>query len=74
LFNTHEKKGKVSLIARLGQNFDQAKRVPGDASILAEQLTISQPEGANFSHQITTGTTGFSNLPSYGPVFGSCAN
>ena len=37
--------------------------VPGDAQILAEQLTISQPEWADFSHQITTGTSGFSNLP-----------
>ena len=52
------------MLARLGQNFDQAKRRGyGDAHILVEQLTVSQPEGADFSHQITTGTPGFSNLP-----------
>ena len=31
--------------------------------ILADQLTLSQPGGANYAHLITTGTPGFSDLP-----------
>ena len=31
--------------------------------ILADQLTLSQPEGADYAQQITTGTPGFSGLP-----------
>ena len=31
--------------------------------ILADQLTLSQPEGRDYAHQITIGTPGFSNLP-----------
>ena len=31
--------------------------------ILADQLTLSQPGGANYAHYITTGTPGFSGLP-----------
>jgi hypothetical protein len=30
---------------------------------LANQLTLAQPEGADYAHQITTGNPGFSNLP-----------
>ena len=38
-------------------------RVPWHPQILADQLTLSQSEGANYAHQITTGTPGFSDLP-----------
>jgi hypothetical protein len=31
--------------------------------ILADQLSLSQPEGKDYAHQITTGTPGFSDLP-----------
>ena len=31
--------------------------------ILADQLTLSQPRGTYFAHHITTGTPGFSGLP-----------
>ena len=30
--------------------------------VLADQLTLSQPGGADYAHQITTGTPGFSNF------------
>ena len=30
---------------------------------MAPQLTLSQPGGADYAHHITTGTPGFSNLP-----------
>ena len=31
--------------------------------ILADQLTLFQPGGTDFAHLITTGTPGFSDLP-----------
>ena len=31
--------------------------------ILADQLTLSQPAGTDYAHLITTGTPGFSDLP-----------
>ena len=31
--------------------------------ILADQLTLSQVEGADYAHNITTGIPGFSDLP-----------
>ena len=34
-----------------------------DPQILADQLTLSQPGGADYAHHITTGTPGFSDLP-----------
>ena len=43
--------------------------VPGLSSlgvhpqILADQLTLSQPGGTDYAHLITTGTPGFSDLP-----------
>ena len=43
--------------------------VPGGAGgamapqILADQLTLSQPGGTKYAHLITTGTPGFSDLP-----------
>ena len=36
--------------------------VPG-VPFLADQLTLSQPEGADYDRHITTGTPGFSDLP-----------
>ena len=37
--------------------------VPWHPTILADQLTPSQTGGANYAHHITTGTPGFSDLP-----------
>ena len=34
----------------------------GGAKILTDQLTLSQPGGADYSHHITNGTPGFSDL------------
>ena len=36
--------------------------VPGGAIASPDQLTLSQPEGADYAHQITTGTSGFSEV------------
>ena len=38
--------------------------MPWQPSILSDQLTLSQPERADYAPQITTGTPGFSGLPS----------
>ena len=37
--------------------------VPGHTQILADQLTLFQPGGTDYAHLITTGTPGFSDLP-----------
>ena len=40
--------------------------VPGvtrQPQILTDQVTLFQPGGADYSHHITTGTPGFSDLP-----------
>ena len=37
--------------------------VAGVMAILADQLTLSQPEGADYAHQITICTLMFSDLP-----------
>ena len=37
--------------------------VPWHTQILAGQLTLFQPGGTDYAHLITTGTPGFSNLP-----------
>ena len=37
--------------------------VPWHTQILADQLTLSQPGETNYAHLITTGTSGFSDLP-----------
>ena len=37
--------------------------VPWRPQILADQLTLYQPGGADYAHHITTGTSGFSDLP-----------
>ena len=39
------------------------QEVPWHPQILADQLILSQPEGADYAHQITTGNPGFPNLP-----------
>jgi len=38
-------------------------RVPWHPQILADQLTLSQPGWIDYAHLITTGTPGFSDLP-----------
>ena len=37
--------------------------VPWNPQILADQLTLSKPGGADYVHHINTGTPGFSDLP-----------
>ena len=37
--------------------------VPWHTQILADQLTLFQPGGTYYAHLITTGTPGFSDLP-----------
>ena len=37
--------------------------VPWHNQILADQLTLFQPGGTDYAHLITTGTRGFSDLP-----------
>ena len=37
--------------------------VPWHTQILADQLTLFQPGGQDYAHLITTGTPGFSDLP-----------
>ena len=37
--------------------------MPCHTQILADQLTLSQPEGAVYAHQITIVTPGFSDFP-----------
>ena len=37
--------------------------VPWHPQILVDLLTLSQPGGTNYAHLITTGTPGFSDLP-----------
>mgnify|MGYP001280782272 CR=1 FL=1 len=42
--------------------------VPRHTQILADQLTLFQPGGTNYAHLITTGTPGFSDLPTALPL------
>jgi hypothetical protein len=37
--------------------------VPWHTQILSDQLTLFQPGGTDYAHLITTGTPGFSDLP-----------
>ena len=37
--------------------------MPWLPQILADQLTLAQPGGTDYAHQITSGTPGFSDLP-----------
>ena len=37
--------------------------MPWHTQILADQLTLFQPWGTDYAHLITTGTPGFSDLP-----------
>ena len=37
--------------------------VPWHTQILEDQLTLFQPGGTDYAHLITTGTPGFSDLP-----------
>ena len=37
--------------------------VPWPSQILADQLTLSQPGGADYAHHISTGTPGILDLP-----------
>ena len=46
----------------LGSSLD-VPGVPWHTEILADQLTLFQPGGTDYAHLITTGTSGFSDLP-----------
>ena len=37
--------------------------MPWHPQVLADQLTLSQPGGAGYAHQINTGTPGYSEFP-----------
>ena len=49
---------KVAGVSSLG-----VPGVPWHPQILADQLILSQPEGTDYAYLITTGTPGFSDLP-----------
>ena len=49
---------KISGVSSLG-----VPGVPWHPQILADRLSLSQPRGTDYVHLITTGTPGFSNLP-----------
>ena len=48
--------------------------VPWHSQILANQLTPFQPGGTDYAHLITTGTPGFSDLPTALSVYGQIGN
>ena len=39
-----------------------------EPQILVDQLTLSQPGGVDYAHHITSGTPGFSDLPTALPI------
>ena len=43
--------------------------IPWHTQILADQLTLFLPEGIDYAHLITTGTPGFSDLPTALKIF-----
>ena len=47
----------------LGLSSPGMQGVPWHLRIWADQLTLSQPGGTDYAHHITTGTPGFSDLP-----------
>ena len=49
---------KVAGLSSLG-----APGMPWHTQILTDQLTLFQPWGTDYAHLITTGTPGFSDLP-----------
>ena len=51
------------MIEKPGLSSLGVRGVPWQPQILADQLTLSQPGGADYAQQITTGTPGFSDLP-----------
>jgi hypothetical protein len=54
-------KSSVGSIAK--KEKDPINNGPVAPPVLANQLTLSQPGGADYAHHITTGTPGFSDLP-----------
>ena len=57
-------------ISRITEDFSEAglsslgvPGVPWHTQSLADQLTLFQPGGTDYAHLITTGTPGFSDLP-----------
>ena len=54
----HSLKSEVSVLGVSG-----VLGLPLHLQILADQLTLFQPGGTDYAHLITTGTPGFSDLP-----------
>ena len=52
-----------TLICHTGLSSLGVLGVPWHPQILADQLTLSQPGGADFAHHITTDIPGFSDFP-----------
>ena len=50
-------------IPTAGLSFLGVPGVPWHTQILADQLTLFQPGGTDYAQLITTGTPGFSDLP-----------
>ena len=55
--------GPKILMSKSGLSSLGVPGVPWHTQILADQLTLFQPGGTNYAHLITTGTPGFSDLP-----------
>ena len=56
-------KVKPTITANPGVSSLGVPGLPWHPQILADQLTLSQPGGTDYAHLITTGTPGFSDLP-----------
>ena len=57
-FRRPSKESSIAVVSSLG-----VPGVPWQPHILADQLTLYQPEGTDYAHLFTTGTPGFSDLP-----------
>ena len=53
----------VKIAANTGLSSLGVPGVPWHTQILADQLTLLRPGGTDYAHLITTGTPGFSDLP-----------
>ena len=63
VFMGKENLNSFKSIVVLGMSSLGVPGVPWHPQSLADQLTLSQPRGTDYAHLITTGTPGFSDLP-----------
>ena len=64
MFQNHDFKKWISLQSdNAGLSSLGLPGVPWHTQILADQLTLFQQGGTDYAHLITTGTPGFSDLP-----------